>query len=61
MFKVMILYGGDPNADFKPVIKAVETYCLQACRHTEKTEVSFIPSDHDIDQAHWDDNLFQCL
>jgi predicted phosphodiesterase len=71
----MILFGGDPHGNFRPLIRAVETYAPQAMIllgdfHLErsleqelspildKTEVWFIPGNHDGDHDHWYDNLF---
>jgi predicted phosphodiesterase len=71
----MILFGGDPHGDFRPIIQAVETYSPKAAillgdfdleRSLEqelsailgKTEVWFIPGNHDADSDHWYDNLF---
>lgn len=71
----MILFGGDPHGDFRPFIRAVETYAPQAAillgdldlersldeelsAILEKTEVWFIPGNHDCDRDYWYDNLF---
>lgn len=71
----MILFGGDPHGDFRPIIQAVETYSPKAivllgdydlersldselAAILDKTEVWFIPGNHDTDTDHWYDNLF---
>lgn len=71
----MILFGGDPHGNFKPIIKAVEIYAPQAlivlgdldlersldqelATIIHKTEVWFIPGNHDGDRDCWYDRLF---
>lgn len=71
----MILFGGDPHGDFRPIIRAVETYSPKAAvllgdfdlersleeelaAIVDKTEVWFIPGNHDADQDRWYDRLF---
>lgn len=71
----MILFGGDPHGNFRPIIQAIETHSPKAvvllgdfdlersleqelATILEKTEVWFIPGNHDADQNHWYDNLF---
>ncbi len=75
IFRIMMLFGGDPHGDFRPIIKAVETYSPKAvillgdhdlersleeelAAILDKTEVWFIPGNHDADQDHWYDHLF---
>lgn len=71
----MILFGGDPHGDFRPIIRAVETYSPSAVillgdfdlersldeeleAILDKTEVWFIPGNHDTDQDQYYDHLF---